>query len=367
MRLSDFSRHPDAVASGRLDNALELDHNAPNLILQVCGDKIFIYSSLLVDRIGPTGAPMTESTVVCWNWRTGALVSVHHSMPRTPTRESKLETIEDVILIDDMTYAAAMYVAEPTSGLRRLDATLGVYRLLPADPENETSYGGHLASHVPVLAARFMLPRFRTMAEIGLRADPPPRRFFPTHKPLPLYPTPGSGVCIVTFDFDIVHHDMPLGQPFFYTLFVGKDTLLDHLPDVGQDPPIVPFSAIAPHSRFRNDISRQGWSCYVYGSTFVTAEPCTEHNPESQLMHCVVENYDQREVRYVQQHLDKYPHIDVVTEETVVSSATDLQLLENVTTGSKVSRRALRDACANVALRCHIRLFATTWRDRLRV
>lgn len=266
---------------------------------------------------------------------------VQHSMPRTPTRESKLETIEDVILIDDMTYAAAMYVAEPTSGLRRLDATLGVYRLLPADPETEITYGGRVASHIPVLAARFMLPRFRSMAEIGLRADPPPRRFFPTHKPLPLYPTPGSGVCVVTFDFDIVH-DMPLGQPFFYTLFVLKETLLDHLPDIGEAPSIVPFSAIAPHSRFRNDILRQGWSCYVYGSTFVSAEPCTEHNPQAGLLHCVVENYDPKEVRYVQQHLAKYPHIEIVSEETLVSAATDLQLLEDVTTGSKVSR-----VCAN--------------------
>lgn len=76
MRLSDFTRHPDALASARLDNALEIDHNAANLILQVCGDKIFIYSSLLIDRMGPTGTPMTESTIVCWNWQTGELVSV---------------------------------------------------------------------------------------------------------------------------------------------------------------------------------------------------------------------------------------------------------------------------------------------------
>ncbi len=124
----------------------------------------------------------------------------------------------------------------------------------------------------------------------------PPRAYFPVTKPLALYPTPDTGVIIITFDCQDGHPVAP-EQSTFYTLIVRRETLLGLVTDemlrtcrtAEYRPPLIAFATIAPFVRFRSTDEQQGWVCFVYHYRYITGESSSTARGTQ---HLIVNDFD---------------------------------------------------------------------------
>lgn len=139
--------------------------------------------------------------------------------------------------------------------------------------------------------------------------------------------------------------ELPIGQPWYYTLFVLKQTLLGFLPPEEstttatslEELVTIPFETLAPLCRFRTDIPRQGWAVYVYGYRHISGEACTNHSTEdNEMAHIIIDDYDPRAVRHALANPVEHEGMEILTKECTVKA--DMSLVETVVTGSQVGQ-----------------------------